>query len=100
MILLISYTIFIILKHNSPALIGPGTLWERQNRLHAQDIGPPYYASDPEQVAKDKVNSVPLKRLGSVEEVLHSVAFLFSDESAYTTAFNMVVDGGIQAGMR
>jgi NAD(P)-dependent dehydrogenase (short-subunit alcohol dehydrogenase family) len=38
----------------SPALIGPGVLWTRQNELHASS-GSPYFSTDPEQVAKDKI---------------------------------------------
>ena len=38
----------------SPALIGPGVLWTRQNELHASS-GSPYFSSDPEQVGKDKI---------------------------------------------
>ena len=83
----------------SPALIGPGYMWDRQNELHAQS-GSPYFATDPEQVAKGKVNSVPLKRLGSIEEVLKSVAFLLSDDSGYTTGTNLVVDGGMSSGLK
>jgi NAD(P)-dependent dehydrogenase (short-subunit alcohol dehydrogenase family) len=83
----------------SPALIGPGHLWDRQNTLHAE-LGPPYFAATSEQVAKDKINSVPLKRLGSVEEVLQSLAFLLSSDASYTTGTNLVVDGGLSAGMK
>jgi len=43
---------------------------------------------------------VPMKRLGSVEEVIKSVAFLLSDESSYTTATNLVVDGGMSGGLK
>jgi NAD(P)-dependent dehydrogenase (short-subunit alcohol dehydrogenase family) len=43
--------------------------------------------------------SVPMKRLGSVEEVIQSVAFLLSEDSSYTTAFNLVVDGGLSGGL-
>lgn len=46
------------------------------------------------------LNRVPMKRLGTVDEVVQSVAFLLSDESSYTTAFNMVVDGGLSGGLR
>jgi NAD(P)-dependent dehydrogenase (short-subunit alcohol dehydrogenase family) len=83
----------------SPALIGPGHLWDRQNTLHAE-LGPPYFAPTPEQVAQNKINSVPLKRLGSVEEVLQSLAFLLSSDASYTTGTNLVVDGGLSAGMK
>merc|ERR1712174_67260 len=45
----------------SPALIGPGYMWTRQNELHASS-GSPYFATDPETVAKNKVSGVPMKR--------------------------------------
>lgn len=83
----------------SPALIGPGYMWTRQNELHAAS-GSPYFSDDPDEVARNKVNSVPMKRLGSVEEVLHTVAFLLSDDSSYTTGSNLVVDGGMSAGLK
>jgi len=83
----------------SPALIGPGFMWDRQNELHASS-GSPYFATDPETVAKNKVNSVPMKRLGTIEEVIQSVAFLLSDQSSYTTGTNLVVDGGMSSGLK
>jgi NAD(P)-dependent dehydrogenase (short-subunit alcohol dehydrogenase family) len=83
----------------SPALIGPGYMWDRQNELHAQS-GSPYFDTDPEVVAKSKINGVPMKRLGSIEEVIQSVAFLLSDQSSYTTGTNLVVDGGMSSGLR
>lgn len=83
----------------SPALIGPGTMWDRQNKLHAKS-GSPYFATDPNVVAKNKINSVPMKRLGTVEEVVKSVSFLLSDEASYTTGINLVVDGGMSAGLK
>lgn len=83
----------------SPALIGPGFMWDRQNQLHAQS-GSPYFANNPEEVAQNKLNSVPMKRLGSVEEVLNVVAFLLSDKSTYMTGSNLVVDGGMAAGLK
>ncbi len=83
----------------SPALIGPGYMWDRQNELHASS-GSPYFATDPETVAKNKVNSVPMKRLGTIEEVIQSVAFLLSSEASYTTGTNLVVDGGMSSGLK
>merc|ERR1719183_1004278 len=62
----------------SPALIGPGFMWERQNRLHA-DIGKEYgryWHPVQDELATKKVGSVPQKRLGSPEEVVKSVHFL------------------------
>lgn len=83
----------------SPALIGPGYMWTRQNELHASS-GSPYFASDPEQVAKAKVSGVPMKRLGTIDEVVKSVAYLLSDDSSYTTGTNLVVDGGLSSGLK
>ncbi len=73
-------------------------MWTRQNELHAE-CNSPYFASDPEKVAQGKIGSVPMKRLGSIEEVLKSVSYLLSDDSSYTTAFNLVVDGGMSGGI-
>lgn len=42
--------------------------------------------------------TVPLKRLGSVDEVAKAVAFLASDDSSYMTGHAMVVDGGLTVG--
>ena len=39
----------------SPALIGPGYMWTRQNELHAKS-GSPYFSSDPELVANGKIS--------------------------------------------
>jgi 3-oxoacyl-[acyl-carrier protein] reductase len=38
--------------------------------------------------------SIPLRRLGSVEDVAHAVLFFASDEAAYITGQTIVVDGG------
>jgi NAD(P)-dependent dehydrogenase (short-subunit alcohol dehydrogenase family) len=83
----------------SPALIGPGFLWERQNKLHAK-IGEPFFSSDAEEVGTAKINSVPMKRLGTPEEVVETVCFLFSKEASYITGVNVNVDGGMNAGMK
>jgi 3-oxoacyl-[acyl-carrier protein] reductase len=38
--------------------------------------------------------SIPLKRLGSVEDIGHAALFFASDEAAYITGQTIVVDGG------
>mmetsp|Transcript_22292 Transcript_22292/g.51061 ORF Transcript_22292/g.51061 Transcript_22292/m.51061 type:complete len:179 (-) Transcript_22292:235-771(-) len=83
----------------SPALIGPGFMWDRQNELHAAS-GSPYFNRDPKKVALNKIGGVPMKRLGSVDEVLSAVSFLLSEESSYVTGTNLVVDGGMSAGLK
>lgn len=46
------------------------------------------------------IRRVPMKRLGSSEEVVKTVAFLLSDDSSYTTAANLTVDGGMSGGLK
>jgi NAD(P)-dependent dehydrogenase (short-subunit alcohol dehydrogenase family) len=79
-----------------PALIGPedGFMWKRQNELHAAS-GSPYFSKDPASVATSKISGVPLKRIGTVEEVVSAVAFLLSDDSSYVTGTQLVVAGGL-----
>ena len=38
--------------------------------------------------------SIPLKRLGSVDDIGHAAAFLASKEAAYITGQTLIVDGG------
>lgn len=55
----------------------------------------------PEAEAKemlDRVNaSIPLKRQGSPEDIANGCVFLASDESAYMTGSELVIDGGYTA---
>mmetsp|Transcript_51308 Transcript_51308/g.121519 ORF Transcript_51308/g.121519 Transcript_51308/m.121519 type:complete len:308 (-) Transcript_51308:196-1119(-) len=78
----------------SPALIGPGHLWDRQNALHAA-AGSPYFDTHPARVAANKIASVPMKRVGSLAEVVHTVCFLLSDHASYTTGANLEISGGL-----
>lgn len=78
----------------SPAFMGPGMMWDRQVELQAQ-AGSQYYATDPEDVARQMVGQVPLRRLGSMEEIAQVVAFLLSDEASYLTGVNVPISGGI-----
>jgi 2-dehydro-3-deoxy-L-rhamnonate dehydrogenase (NAD+) len=78
----------------SPALIGPGFMWTRQTQLQAA-VGSQYFDADPKVVEQQMINSVPMRRLGSLAEVANGVAFLMSDEASYLTGFNLEVTGGI-----
>lgn len=77
----------------SPSLIGPGFMWTRQTELQAA-TNTQYFDSNPKVVEKDMVNTVPMRRYGSLEEVANGVAFLLSDEASYITGFNLVLNGG------
>jgi NAD(P)-dependent dehydrogenase (short-subunit alcohol dehydrogenase family) len=77
----------------SPSLIGPGYMWTRQTELQAATQSQ-YFDTDPKRVEQQLINSVPMRRLGSLEEVANGVAFLMSDEASYITGFNLEITGG------
>lgn len=77
----------------SPALIGPGMMWTRQTELQAA-VGSQYFSADPKEVEQQMIDSVPMRRLGSLSEVANGVAFLMSDEASYITGFNLEITGG------
>ena len=77
----------------SPAYIGPGFMWTRQVELQAK-AGSVYFSEDPEQVASQMVDSVPMRRYGSINEVIGPVLFLLSDDSSYLTGIDIKITGG------
>lgn len=77
----------------SPSLIGPGVMWTRQTELQAA-VGSQYFDADPKVVERQMIDSVPMRRLGSLAEVANGVAFLMSDEASYITGFNLDITGG------
>jgi 3-oxoacyl-[acyl-carrier protein] reductase len=63
-------------------------------------IAPGYIETDMTEKLSDSIketirNNVPLKRLGSAEDVAHAVVFLASDRASYITGQVLVVDGGL-----
>ncbi len=77
----------------SPALIGPGRMWDRQVELQAQ-ADSTHFSDDPVVVAKQMIGSVPLGRYGSLDEVAAGALFLLSDQASYITGFNLEIAGG------
>lgn len=77
----------------SPSLIGPGVMWTRQTELQAA-VGSQYFDAEPKVVEQQMIDSVPLRRLGTLAEVANGVAFLMSDEASYITGFNLDITGG------
>jgi NAD(P)-dependent dehydrogenase (short-subunit alcohol dehydrogenase family) len=77
----------------SPAFIGPGAMWERQVELQAA-ADTQYFPPDPDQVARMMISSVPMRRYGSLDEVVDVVLWLLSDQASYVTGVNVEVSGG------
>lgn len=78
----------------SPAFIGPGFMWGRQIELQAK-ANSVYYDKDPNVVKDQMINATPLKRYGSVDEVIGPVAFLLSDDASYLTGVDIQITGGM-----
>lgn len=51
-------------------------------------------ASNPSNVVNGIASGIPMKRLGTIEELGHLALFLASDESSYITGQGFVIDGG------
>jgi NAD(P)-dependent dehydrogenase (short-subunit alcohol dehydrogenase family) len=58
--------------------VSPGGIFDNQNEVFV----------------KNYCSKVPLRRLGSPEDIAPTVAFLLSDDSKYITGQNIIVDGG------
>ncbi|MCI1589999.1 MULTISPECIES: SDR family NAD(P)-dependent oxidoreductase [Heyndrickxia] len=73
----------------------------RVNSIHPGyiDTGMADYASEVTGSSKDELgkNLFPLGHLGSVKDVANTVLFLASDESAFSTGAEFVIDGGATA---
>lgn len=50
-------------------------------------------AQNPEEVVKGIAAGIPMRRLGTIEELGELAAFLASDESSYITGTSVVIDG-------
>jgi 3-oxoacyl-[acyl-carrier protein] reductase len=58
-------------------------------------IGTDMTAALPEQLIKEAVAKLPLKRLGLPEEIADAVSFLASEKAGYITGHVLAVDGGL-----
>jgi NAD(P)-dependent dehydrogenase (short-subunit alcohol dehydrogenase family) len=47
-----------------------------------------------ERIFKMEAARTPLRRLATVEDIAHAVAYLVSEESAFLTGINLFVTGG------
>lgn len=53
--------------------------------------------ADPEAAEQQRLSLVPLGRLGTAEDIAYGVLYLASDESAFVTGSELVIDGGFIA---
>ena len=54
-------------------------------------------APDPEKARQTLIRQVPLKRIGTTDDVAKMIVYLASDESTFVTGTEMVIDGGVVA---
>jgi len=71
-----------------------------QHGITVNCISPGYIATEMvmavrEDIRQAIINSIPLKRLGTPEEVAAVVSFLASDEASYFTGANISMNGGL-----
>jgi NAD(P)-dependent dehydrogenase (short-subunit alcohol dehydrogenase family) len=60
----------------------------------AEQIAKESNPDNPQTVIDGIAAAVPLKRLGTIDEIGDLVAFLASDEASYITGTQVVIDGG------
>ncbi len=77
----------------SPAFIGPGAMWDRQVELQSM-AGSQYFSTNPEDVARQMIEMIPMRRYGSLDEVARVVDFLLSPAASYLTGINIEIAGG------
>jgi 3alpha(or 20beta)-hydroxysteroid dehydrogenase len=72
----------------------------RVNSLHPGQIDTDMNTRQREQtpeLIEKLIRGIPLRRIGTPEEVAHAIAYLASDESMYVTGSELVIDGGVTA---
>jgi NAD(P)-dependent dehydrogenase (short-subunit alcohol dehydrogenase family) len=75
----------------------------RCNSVHPTFVDTPMYqqtlaaAREPERIRKALLSQVPLGRPAQPREIADMIVYLLSDESAFVTGAEMVIDGGLTA---
>jgi NAD(P)-dependent dehydrogenase (short-subunit alcohol dehydrogenase family) len=71
----------------------------RCNSVHPGPIETPMIQdslSDPAQF-EERLQRIPMRRIGTVTDIAYGVLYLASDESSYVTGSELVIDGGVTA---
>jgi 3alpha(or 20beta)-hydroxysteroid dehydrogenase len=66
----------------------------RVNSVHPGPIDTDMLSVRSPEQNQARINQIPMKRLGSPDEVANAVCFLLSDEARYMTGSELAVDGG------
>jgi 3alpha(or 20beta)-hydroxysteroid dehydrogenase len=69
----------------------------RVNSVHPGPIDTEMIRFRTPELMRQRLQQVPMKRMGSAEEVASLVLFLLSDESGYITGAEVAIDGGALA---
>ena len=77
----------------SPSFIGDNDMWNRQCRMQA-NANSQYYSSDPLEVSDQMIKQIPMRRAGTVEEVIKVAKFLLSEDASYMTGQDIQITGG------
>jgi 3alpha(or 20beta)-hydroxysteroid dehydrogenase len=70
----------------------------RVNSVHPGPIDTEMLSVRTPEETRRRIQQVPMKRMGTAEEVAKLVLFLLSDESAYITGAEVTIDGGQSMG--
>ncbi|HUM50906.1 MAG TPA: SDR family oxidoreductase, partial [Chitinophagales bacterium] len=86
-------------------VIGMTKVWARElgkYNINVNAVAPGFIETDmlktiPENILKDILEKVPLKRAGKPEDIANAYAFLASDEAGFINGITLSVDGGMVA---
>jgi NAD(P)-dependent dehydrogenase (short-subunit alcohol dehydrogenase family) len=66
-----------------------------KNKIRVNCVSPGgIFNNQPIEFVKNYENKVPMKRMGTPEDISPAVSFLLSDDSSYITGQNLIIDGG------
>lgn len=85
------------------ALIGMVKTWAKELgkfNITANAVAPGFIRTEmtaqmPEEVQKQMIAGIPLKRMGTGEDIAHAYLYLASDEAGYINGHTLSVNGGI-----
>ena len=71
----------------------------RCNSIHPGPVDTPMLAAatDHPETLRQRTTEVPLGRLGTSQDIAYGALYLASNESAWITGIELIIDGGITA---